>query len=171
MLPQCDSSTNENNDDVIDADVANTEVITSTATSTTTTTTTTSSCSDSIATTTNSSSSDTTTSRGDRTMTGPIMCKIPSLIAAVEGGLSGSPATTAVMETAGSANLTDSFGGGGSSSSINNNNASELDMIDSNDPYAELERYLEKVKVSGRARGETEICYGILWVIMANFKY
>lgn len=134
LPPQCDS-TNENND-VIDADVANTNA--------TTTNTSSASCSTSAATTTNSSPSTGTASRGGD-HTAATMCKIPSVIASVEGALT----TTTVMASAGSANnMTNSSKGNGSIISNNNNNhTNEFDMINSNDPYAELERYLEKVKV------------------------
>lgn len=133
LPPQCDS-TNENND-VIDADVANTNA--------TTTNTSSASCSTSAATTTNSSPSTGTASRGGD-HTAATMCKIPSVIASVEGALT----TTTVMASAGSANnMTNSSKGNGSIISNNNNNhTNEFDMINSNDPYAELERYLEKVK-------------------------
>ncbi|XP_058811625.1 stAR-related lipid transfer protein 13 [Topomyia yanbarensis] len=117
MLPQCYS--NEKNN-VIDADVANTNA---TTTTTTTVTTTAASFVSTTATTTAS-----TTTNHDHTAT---MCKIPSPIAS-GGGLE-----KMMMASAGSATT---------NATNNNNNSNELEMINSKDPYAELERYLEKVK-------------------------
>ncbi|XP_058449174.1 stAR-related lipid transfer protein 13 [Malaya genurostris] len=122
MLPQC--YLNENNN-VIDADVANTNTATTTTTNTAIIATVTTTAASAISTTTTATS---TITEHDHTAT---MCKIPSPTAS-GGGLE----EMMMMASAGSA-----------TNAINNNSKSnELDMINSKDPYAELERYLEKVK-------------------------
>ncbi|XP_055618249.1 stAR-related lipid transfer protein 13 [Toxorhynchites rutilus septentrionalis] len=112
MLPQCDS--NENNN-VIDADVANTKA----------TTTNTSSIVSPTTTTTATPTATSTITSHDHTAT---MCKTQSMTTSDSG-------LQIMMASAGNVNSTNTT-----------DNSSEMDMINSKDPYAELERYLEKVK-------------------------
>ncbi|XP_055612731.1 stAR-related lipid transfer protein 13 [Uranotaenia lowii] len=126
MLPQCDSIENNN---VIDADVAYKTASTSTNTAATNT-------KASITTSIVSAKPTTETTLINSTTDQPLdhtakMCKKPSMVVSGERKLE-----EMMMASAGK-----------TSSQVTTENDSNLDEIDDNqDPYAELERYLEKVK-------------------------